>query len=73
MAEKEYGYREVYYRGFAISSDHEGEDGEVTGYTAVVSSERASKRVGEDVGSMMGGFKTVREAKDFVDNELYGT
>ena len=67
---KEYGFRQESYRGFAISSEHEGEDGEVTGYTVSVDSEEASAASGEEIGSIKGGFATVQEAKDFIDGEF---
>jgi len=50
--------------------DYEGEDGEITGYTVAVDDEATSEIVGEEVGSMMGGFASEQEARDFIDNEL---
>jgi len=70
MVEKEYGFRQESYRGFYITSMHEGEDGEVTGYTATVDEEWASEEVGEEVGSIAGDFASVQEARDFIDSEL---
>lgn len=58
------------YRGFVITSLHEGDDGEVTGFTATVDSEEVSEIVGEEVGSMAGNFDTIELAKEFIDSEL---
>lgn len=67
----EYGFSQETYRGFSISTEHQGEDGEVTGYTVAVDSEEASEASGEEIGSMMGGFETLEEAQEFIDGE-YG-
>lgn len=65
----EYGFSQETYRGFAITTEHQGEDGEVTGYTVSVDSEEASAASGEEIGSMMDGFATVEEAREFIDGE----
>lgn len=65
----EYGYSQESYRGFIINTEHEGEDGEVTGYCVTVDDERIAEAIGEEVGSQMGGFASLDAARDFIDGE----
>jgi hypothetical protein len=67
----EYGFASYDYRGFTITTEHEGTDGEITGYTVTVDSDEASAVSGEAQGSMI-GFPTERIARAFIDAE-YGT
>lgn len=68
----EYGFDQEGYRGFSITTEHEGENGIVTGYTVSVDSEEASAASGEEIGSMI-SFTTRDEAKSFIDSELSKT
>jgi hypothetical protein len=66
----EYGYSQESYRGFIIDTSHEGTDGEVTSYNATVDSPLVSDLVGEEIGSSMGGFTSIEEARAFIDEQL---
>ena len=66
-----HGFYQETYRGFTITSEHEGADGEITGYTVAVDSPEASEATGEDIGSMAAGsFHTLASARAFIDSEI---
>lgn len=67
--EQTHGFYQETYRGFTIMSEHEGTDGEITGYTVAVDSDEASKASGEEIGSMAPGFSTLASARAFIDSE----
>lgn len=71
MTDQTHGFYQESHRGFTITSEHEGADGEITGYTVAVDSPEASEATGEDIGSMAAGsFHTLASARAFIDSEI---
>ena len=69
MTDQTHGFYQESYRGFTITSEHEGTDGEITGYTVAVDSDEASEASGEEIGSMSPNHPTLADARAFIDGE----